>query len=205
MHEEMALLDMPTLTAEEYLDTEARAAQKHEFDNGNLTEMAGGDITHNLIKGEIFSLLKQLIEANQLPFWVLDSDMKTWFPALDKFVYPDVTVISKPPQFYVAPSGKVRRDAIVNPVLIVEVLSDETRDYDKGNKFDGYCTLPSFREYLLVEPGKTWAKTIFLEDPANGLLRVKTYTDLGDRVQLHSIGCDLALTDIYRVLEELDA
>jgi Uma2 family endonuclease len=203
MHEEIALLDMPTMTAEEYLDAEARASEKHEFDNGNLIEMAGGDITHNLIKGEIFSLLKQLIEANQLPFWVLDSDMKTWFPALDKFVYPDITVMSKPPQFYVAPNGKVRRDAIVNPVLIVEVLSHETRDYDKGNKFDGYCTLPTFREYLLVEPDKTWAKTIFLEDPANGLQRVKTYTDRADRVHLHSIGCDLALADVYRVLEEL--
>ncbi len=203
MHEEIALLETPVMTAEEYLNAEARASEKHEYNNGNLTDIAGGDILHNLIKGEIFSLLKQIIEANRLPFWVLDSDMKTWFPALDKFVYPDVTIISKPPQFYVAPGGKVRRDAIVSPVLIVEVLWEETRDYDKGNKFDGYCTLPTFREYLLVEPEKTWAKTIFLEDPANGLQRVKIHTDLADRVHLHSIGCDLALADIYRVLEEL--
>jgi Uma2 family endonuclease len=203
MHEEIALLDMPTMTAEEYLDAEARASEKHEFDNGNLIEMAGGDYFHNKIKFEIALLLEQTFRLMNKPFEVLDSDMKTWFPTLDKFVYPDVTVISKPPQFYVAPNGKVRRDAIVNPVLIVEVLSHETRDYDKGNKFDGYCTLPTFREYLLVEPDKTWAKTIFLEDPANGLQRVKTYTDRADRVHLHSIGCDLALADVYRVLEEL--
>jgi len=203
MHEEITILEPPVMSAEEYLNAEARASEKHEYDHGNLTNMAGGDILHNLIKGEIFSLLKQIIEANHLPFWVLDSDMKAWFPALDKFVYPDVTIISKPPQFYVAPGGKVRRDAIVNPVLIVEVLSDETRDYDKGNKFDSYCTLPTFREYLLVEPEKTWVKTIYLEDPAGGLQRIKTHTDRTDRVHLHSIGCDLALADIYRVLDEL--
>lgn len=203
MHEESTLLETPVLTAEAYLDAEARSPVKHEFDNGKLIEMAGGDIAHNLVKGEIFSLLKSLIESAQLPFLVLDSDMKTWFPSLGKFVYPDVTVIAKPPQFYVTPGGKTRRDAIVNPVLIVEVLSDDTRDYDKGEKFDYYCTLESFREYLLIEPEKTWAKTIFLEDPANGLQRVKIFTNPTDTIHLHTIGCDIRLTDVYRVLEGL--
>lgn len=203
MHEEVTLLETPVLSAEAYLDMEARSPVKHEFDNGKLIEMAGGDIAHNLVKGEIFSLLKNLVESERLPFLVLDSDMKTWFSSLGKFVYPDVTVIAKPPQFYIAPSGKIRRDAIVNPVLIVEVLSDDTRDYDKGEKFDYYCTLESFREYLLIEPEKTWAKTIYLEDPANGLQRVRIFTDLTDKIHLHTLGCDLFLTDIYQVLDGL--
>lgn len=205
MHEEIVLLETPVMTPEEYLDSEARASEKHEYHHGNLINMAGGDYFHNKLKFEIALLLEQLFRAANKPYEVLDSDMKTWFPALDKFVYPDVTIISKPPQFYVAPGGKVRRDAIVNPLLIVEVLSDETRDYDKGNKFDSYCTLPSFREYLLVEPGKIWVKTIFLEDPANGLHRVNIHTDRTDRIHLHSIGFDLALADFYRVLDELPA
>ncbi|HRI59467.1 MAG TPA: Uma2 family endonuclease [Saprospiraceae bacterium] len=203
MHEEIIIQEAPVVTVGEYLDMEARSAVKHEFDNGKLIEMAGGDIAHNLVKGEIFSLLKIFIESARLPFLVLDSDMKTWFPSLGKFVYPDVTVIAKPPQFYIAENGKVRRDAIVNPTLIVEVLSEDTRDYDKGEKFDYYCTLESFREYVLVEPEKTWIKTVYLEDPANGLQRVKTFTDPEAILSLQSIGCDIRVADIYKVLEGL--
>lgn len=70
-----------------------------------------------------------------MPFLVLDSAMKTWFTSLDKFVCPDVTVLGKPPQFYVAANGALHRDAIGNPVLVIEVLSKGTRDYDKGEKF----------------------------------------------------------------------
>lgn len=165
MHEEITLSETPVLTAEAYLDAEARSPVKHEFDNGKLIEMAGGDYFHNKIKFEIALLLEQFFRASNKKFEMLDSDMKTWFASLVKFVYPDVTVIAKPPQFYVTPGGKTRRDAIANPVLIVEVLSDDTRDYDKGEKFDYYCTLESFREYLLIEPERTWAKTIYLEDP----------------------------------------
>jgi len=204
MHEETTLLEAPTISTDEYLDLEARSLVRHEFNNGKLLEMAGGDIIHNLVKGEIYSLLKTFVESSQLPCLVLDSDMKTWFPSLGKFVYPDVTVIAKPPQFYVAESGKLRRDAIVNPLLVVEVLSEDTRSYDKGEKFDYYCTLESFREYLLVEPEKTWAKTIYLEDAANGLHRVTTYTDPMASILLHSIGCEIRLADIYRVLEGLN-
>jgi len=203
MHEEVTLLEVPTISAEDYLDMEARSPVKSEFDNGQLLEMAGGDIIHNLVKGEIYSLLKTFIESGQLPCLVLDSDMKTWFTSLGKFVYPDVTVIAKPPQFYIADNGKIRRDAITNPILVIEVLSDATRNYDKGEKFDYYCTLDSFREYLLVEPEKTWVKTIYLEDPANGLQRVTTYTDLSESIFLHSIGGEIRLADIYRVLEGL--
>ncbi len=205
MHEEVTLLEVPTISAEDYLDMEARSPVKNEFDNGKLLEMAGGDYYHNKVKFDIAFLLEQIFRASRPDLEVLDSDMKTWFTSIGKFVYPDATVIVRPPQFYVAESGKIRRDAIVNPVLIVEVLSDDTRNYDKGEKFDYYCTLPSFREYLLVEPEKAWVKTIYLEDPANGLQRVTTYSDLSESVVLHSIGCEIRLADIYRVLEGLTA
>lgn len=203
MHEEVALMESSVLTAEAYLDMEARSPVKHEFDNGKLIDMAGGDYFHNKIKFEIALLLEQFFRTSNKKFEVLDSDMKTWFPSLGKFVYPDITVIAKPPQFYVAENGKERHDAIVNPVLVVEVLSDDTRDYDKGEKFDYYCSLETFREYLLVEPEKTWAKTIFLEDPASGLQRVKTFTAAADKIHLHTVGCDLLLSDIYQVLKDL--
>ncbi len=189
-----------TILPEAYLDAEAGALKKHEFNNGNIVEMAGGDIDHNLLKGEIFTLLKQWVTQRQSSFLVLDSDMKIWFATENRFVYPDITVAARPPQFYIAESGKIRRDALVNPTLIVEVLSDETRAYEKGDKFDLYCTLPSFREYLLIEPGKPWAKTIWLENPDLGIQRVHTATAYEDSIYLHSLDCTLHLKEIYQVL-----
>lgn len=190
------------LTADEYLEAELASEVKHEFDNGKLVAMAGGEIEHNLIQGEIYSLLKNFIQASRPPFLALNSETKVWFPKLNKFVYPDVSVLSKPPQFYVTPTGKVRRDAVLNPVLVVEVLSDDTRNYDKGEKFERYCTLPSFREYLLVEPLKTWAETIYIGDE-NAEPPTRTFTDSADTIRLHSLDCEIKLRDIYRVLEDL--
>jgi len=191
-------------SAEELLDAELRSEVKHEFQNGKLIEMSGGLIEHNLVKGEIYSMLKNFVESKDLPFMVLDSDMKTWIEAFGIWHYPDVTVLSMPPQFYVTPKGKVRRDAITNPMLLVEVLSNKTRAFDKGEKFDHYCTLPTFREYLLIEPEKVWVKSIFIEDPAAGLHRVKIETDLKASIFLPSINCELPLEDIYKVLKGLE-
>lgn len=191
------------MLAEDYLDAELYAAEKHEFHNGKRTTMAGGDILHNLIKGELLMLLTQFIRQHNLPLLALDSDMKTWFADDNRFVYPDVTVVSLPPAFFVSESGHLRRDAITNPVLIVEVLSDETRLYDKGEKWERYCSLPSFREYLLVEPGFAWAKSIYLENPTEGIQRVQMATALEESLVLHSLGCTLPLKDIYQVVQKL--
>ncbi len=203
MQEIFEVAEDVAISPEALLDAELRSEVKHEFQNGKLIKMSGGLIEHNLIKGGIYSLLKAYIESLNLPFLVLDSDMKTWIEAYDIWHYPDVTVLAKPPQFYVTPKGKTRRDAIINPLLLVEVLSDKTRSFDQGEKFNDYCTLPSFREYLLVEPEKIWVKSIFLENPAAGIQRVKTETRLDASIYLHSLGCELRLADIYQALEWL--
>lgn len=197
------LTDDDVMLAEDYLDAELRATEKHEYHNGKQTAMAGGDILHNLIKGELLMLLTQFIRQHNLPLIALDSDMKTWFADDNRFVYPDVTVVSLPPAFFTSETGQVRRDAITNPVLIVEVLSDETRQYDKFEKLERYCSLPSFREYLLVEPGFAWARSIYLENPAEGIQRVQTAATLEDSLVLHSLGCTLLLKDIYHVVQRL--
>lgn len=192
------------MRAEDYLDAELRALEKHEFHNGKRTVMAGGDYFYNKIKFEIAMWLERYFRENGLPFEVLDSDMKTWFASDNRFVYPDVTVVSLPPAFFVAETGQVHRDAITNPVLVVEVLSDETRLYDESEKFERYCSLPSFREYLLVEPGFAWVKSIFIEDPAEGIQRVQVATSLDSAITLHSLGCTLPLKDIYHVVQKLE-
>lgn len=192
------------MTATEFLDAELQALEKHEFADGKQTTMAGGDYFHNKVKFEIAMWLEQLFRVNGMNFEVLDSDTKTWFPTENRFVYPDITVVASPPQFFVTAAGAVRRDAIVNPTLIVEVLSDETRAYDLGEKFDRYCTLPSFREYLLVEPGFAWAKTIYIENPEEGIQRVKTARGLDASVTLQSLQCELPLAEVYKMVRKLE-
>lgn len=190
---------------EAYLDGELASSIKKEYHKGKSVEMSGGLISHNLIKGEIYSILKAFIRSNNLPMLVLDSDQKTWVESVDSFYYPDITVLALPPRFYQSPSGKIRKDVITNPLLIVEVLSEDTRSFDKGEKFENYCTIPGFREYLLVEPEKkVWAKTVYLEDPEKGLMRVNTYVDKNDMIHLNSIDCTIKLGEIYEAIEGIE-
>ncbi len=193
------------LTIEQYLELEQASDVKHEFHNGKQVTMAGGNYLHNKIKFEIAMLLELFFRSTGKQFEILDSDMKTRIEATNKFCYSDVTVIALPPEFYTTPAGKLRRDIITNPLLVVEVLSDDTRSKDKGEKFEQYCTIPTFREYLLVEPEQVWAKTVYLEDPAAGLMRVKTETNLEASIFLQSIGCELKLADIYKVLKSVNS
>ncbi len=200
MNAETAILEK-TYTIEEYLEMEDQSLEKHEFDNGNIVEMSGALIPHNVVAGTCLRLLENIFLQENIPFWALNSDTKTRLEAFNKFVYPDVTVPDGQPEYYVTPSGKVRRDAITNPLLIVEVLSEGTRHYDKGDKFDQYMTIPSFREYVLVEPETPWVRVIHLSDPAAGIWQMQTETDLTKSVRLHTLGFDLPLADLYgRVL-----
>ncbi len=202
MSEETAILEK-TYTIEEYLEMEDQSLEKHEFDNGNIIEISGALIPHNIVKGTAYNLLEAFFVLNNKPFWALDSDSKTRLGAFNKFVYPDVTVPDGNPEYYVTPTGKVRRDTIINPLFIVEVLSEGTRHYDKGDKFDQYMTIPSFREYMLIEPETPWVRVIWLADPTTGLWQMQTETDPAKSVRLHTLGLDLQLADLYRRVSAL--
>ena len=194
-----------TYTIEEYFEMEEQSLEKHEFDNGNVIETAGAFIPHNIVSGTFLRLLENIFIQEPLPFWALNSDIKTRLEAFNKFVYADVTVPDGNPEYDVTPAGKVRRDTITNPLLIVEVLSEGTRHFDKGDKLDQYMTIPSFREYVLVEPETPWVRVIHLSDPAMGIWQMQTETDLAKSVRLHTLGLDLRLADLYRRVAALPA
>ena len=133
-------------SAEEYLKMEERAVNKHEFLNGKIIEMAGASYRHSLIAGNIITALNVLLDKKSEKYFVLPMDMKIQIPHYNHFVYPDTVVICEKPELY-----KGRTDTILNPLLVVEVLSSSTADYDRGTKFTKYKTIPSFKEYVLVE------------------------------------------------------
>ncbi len=122
---------------------------------------------------------------------------------MNRFVYPDVTISDGTPEYYTTPEGKLRRDIIINPLVIFEVLSEDTRNFDKGDKFDQYATIPGFREYILIEPGTVWVKSLFLQDPASDLWRRKIMTDRKATLHIHSLGLELSLDELYAALDKL--
>lgn len=169
----MVTLDVATKyhTIAGYFEMEDASETRHEFHNGTLKEMAGGILPHNTVKGEIYTLINVAIKAAKIPHMVLNSDTKVRIEAHNRFVYPDVTLSDGTPEYYTTPEGKLRRDTIVNPMVVIEVLSEDTRSFDKGEKYELYCSVPGFREYVLIEPETTWVKSFYLQDPDNNLWR----------------------------------
>lgn len=191
------------LTIAEYLDAEDAAEVRHEFHNGKPVEMAGGTLAHNAIKLSIATKLNQYLAAPHIPHMALNSDTKVRIEAANRFCYPDMTISDGTPAYYTAPDGRIRRDIIINPLLIVEVLSDETRQYDKGEKFELYCAVPGFQEYILVEPETVWVKSMFLQDPKENLWKHEVFTNPDAALPIRSLGLSIPLADIYAVLEKL--
>jgi Uma2 family endonuclease len=190
-------------TIAEYFDLEDASEVRHEFDNGTITEMAGGILPHNVLKGEVYTNINIAIRSAKMPNMALNSDTKVRIESANRFVYPDITISDGKPEYYTTPEGVVRRDTIINPLLIVEVLSENTRDYDKGGKFDLYCTIPGFREYILIEPETCWVKSMYLKDPANGLWKREVLTDRGASLTLHSLQLSLPIEEFYAAVERL--
>jgi Uma2 family endonuclease len=191
------------LTIAEYLEAEDAAETRHEFHDGKNIEMAGGTLAHNVIKGEIYTMINLAIKSAGIPHMALNSDTKVRIESANRFLYPDVTISDGTPVYYVAPAGNIRRDAIVNPLVVVEVLSEDTRSYEKGSKFELYYDVPGFQEYILIEPEEVWAKSLFLQDPAENLWKHDTYTDKSAYMHIRSLGIEIPLAELYEALDKL--
>ncbi|NEQ98108.1 MAG: Uma2 family endonuclease [Cyanothece sp. SIO2G6] len=174
---------------EEYLALEETATEKSEFWGGERIPMTGGrSATHNEIAGNVYTLLK--LALRQQPYKVFIGDVRLWIPDCQLFTYPDVMAIAGEPGFY-----EGRSDTVMNPCLIVEVLSKSTRNYDQGDKFDGYRTMPEFQDYVLVDQYQMQVKHFAKTDDGNWLL--KEYGDKSQRLTLASVMFGLSLAEIY--------
>lgn len=176
------------LPPEEYLAIERKAEYKSEYIDGVMYAMAGGSPQHSLISGNVITLIN--IRLWDAPCQVFNSDMKIRVPSSRKFHYPDVTVVCDKPQF-----ADAEGDVLLNPLLIVEVLSDSTSDYDRNEKFNYYKEIESFREYLLVTQDETLVER-FLKRPDGSWISAKA-EGLDQSIELLTINCQLKLKDIY--------
>lgn len=180
------------LSPEEYLACERRAAFKSEFYEGQMFAMAGASRAHNLLAGAFFAqLYNRLPRTSRCEAYV--SDMRVKIPATGLYTYPDVSAAC-PPEFEDA-----HGDTLVNPVVIVEVLSDSTEAYDRGRKFEHYRRLPSLREYLLVSQRERHVDHYVRQDDGTWLLREVAGADAV--LTLAALGCELPLAALYERVE----
>ena len=176
------------LTPEEYLEFERKSDVKHEYYNGEVFAIAGGSPQHGWNIGNIAGELRHRLRDK--PFRVSPSDVRSRICATGLYTYPDVMVVCGDPQY-----GDERKDTILNPILIVEVLSPSTRDYDRGQKFQNYRALPSLCEYLTVAQDAPHIEHWTRQADHRGSF--VEYDDLNQTIQLTSLGIDLPLSEIY--------
>ena len=177
-------------TFEEYLHREEKSIEKHEFFNGKILKIPGGIDLHSEIATNVTASIKIAIRPLPKKFRVYNSDLKIRIDSLDSGVYPDALIICKEPEYW-----QGRRDVIVNPLVIVEVLSPSTQAYDRMGKFELYKELPSFQEYVLINTNKHAVETRFQEEP--NLWRIRHETNIDNSVTLHALGVSISMADIY--------
>ena len=184
----MASLPNYYLSPEEYLTLERQAEFKSEYIDGVIYAMAGGSERHNLIAANIIIAIGT--QLRDRPCRVYPSDLKVRVPNSKRFFYPDVSVVCGEIQF-----ADDERDVVLNPVVIVEVLSDSTAAFDRGKKFQSYQQIESLREYLLVSQDEYVVEHFLRQYDGRWL-----YTKAGgpdEAIALPAVGCRLALGDVY--------
>jgi Uma2 family endonuclease len=179
-------------TPEEYLELEARSDGKNEYRDGEIVAMAGGTTEHNEIALNLASYLKQQLRRQGYKTYI--GDVKLWMPQPRLYTYPDVMVIQGAP-VYDGPGSSI----VTNPLLIGEVLSKSTKNYDQGDKFDAYRTIPEFREYLLLDQTQ-WRVMQHCKTPEGKWLMTE-YSGESSVVVLSAIDLEIPIDVLYDGVE----
>lgn len=176
------------ISIEEYLAVERQSEIKSEYWNGRMVAMSGASRSHNLIVVNIVSELRVQLKGRNCEIYA--GDMRLRIPATNFYTYPDVIVVCGRPEFEDAET-----DTLLNPTLIVEVLSKSTEDYDRGRKSAYYRSLESLSEYLLVPQDRRPVEQY--QRQASDRWMLTQFVDRGSALHLPSIDCELSLQEVY--------
>ena len=182
------------ITPDEYLQAERKAEDKSEYYDGQIFAMAGAKPRHTGIATNFVVRLGSALNGGSCR--VFTSDMRVHVPATGLYTYPDVSVVCGEPVF-------IQSDNLVNPVLVIEVLSKSTERYDRTVKFFHYQSIPALQEYLLVSQNSrsiTHCIRLGGED-----WRIETVGDDKRSIRLSSIGVELTFDQIYAGVDSLPA
>jgi len=179
------------LTVEEYVELEQLTNTKYEYHDGEVFALAGGSFIHSRLCGSIFGELRNETKHKRKNCEAFNSEMKLNIEKHNKYFYPDAMVVCgdiKQPQNF--------NDAIANPILIVEVLSNKTEAYDRGEKFEKYQSIPSFCEYVLIAQNKPKVE-IFYREKNIGYWQINYYESLENTFHLQSLKIDIEMKALY--------
>ncbi len=177
----------PRYTPAEYLTLERKADHKSEYVNGHIFAMAGASRSHNLIAGNFHGEVSRQLRGRSCEAYL--SDMRVKVSPTGLYTYPDLVVACGDIRFETE-----ENDTLLNPTVIVEVLSASTEAYDRGEKFAHYRRLESLQAYLLVSQDKVRVER-YLRQGAQWIFSEASHLD--ETICLASIGCDVALRDVY--------
>jgi len=179
--------DQP-MTEADYLAFERQSEVKHQFIDGEIYAMSGASEHHNLVVGNIIASVRPQIRGKKCKIY--PSDMKVRTPATGSYTYPDVTVVCGESQF-----DDKQKDVLLNPTLIIEVLSPSTEGFDRGLKFQRYREIDSLQEYILIAQDSPHIERFLRQE--NGQWLLSEVDGLDASLELTSIGCTLKLAEVY--------
>lgn len=180
---------------EEYLELELASSDRHEYIDGQIILMTGGLPNHNQIAGNLYAALNFALRRKSYQAFM--TDQRLWIPRRQIYTYPDVMAIVSPLELQ-----EGRRDTIVNPLLIAEVLSKSTQSYDRAGKFAAYRTIPSFQEYILIDQYSFQVEQYIKTDANKWIFAV--YEAADEILSLASVPCEILLADLYDKVEFSD-
>ena len=176
------------LTANDYLAWERQQETRHEYLEGQIFAMTGASRAHNMLCANILASLHGQLRGKPCEIYV--NDMRVKVSETGMYTYPDLVAACGEPQF-----EDQAVDTLLNPVLIIEVLSDSTERYDRGAKFTHYRSLASLQEYLLVSQNECRVEH-YVRQPGNQWLLTE-YDEVEDHIELNSLGSHLSVAEIY--------
>lgn len=173
---------------EEYFKLEETAEFKHEYRDGDIIPMTGGTTNHNQIAGNAYFQLKLGLRGQKYRLFI--GDVRLWMPDYRLYTYPDLMVIKGDVIYH-----ENRTDTVLNPLVIVEVLSQSTGSYDRGDKFKYYRSIPEFQEYILIDQYQH-SVTQFVK-AETGKWQVNFYESADAILTLSALDFSINLTDLY--------
>lgn len=179
---------------DEYRILEEQAEGRNEYHDGEIVPMPGGSLNHSRIGRNILTYFVSQLKDS--PFEAINSDLRLWIPTYRRGLYPDMMLFDGEPQL-----NDNRTDEVLNPFLIVEMMSPTTASYDRKNKFRMYRSLLSFSEYLLIEQDEPFVE-YYSKQPQGWLL--SDYNQLDLSISLNSVNLELPMSEIYRGVKFID-